>query len=227
MRVLFLLLVLANVAFLAWSQLIVPGGAGADPAPLSREIAPEKLRVVPADALAPVSVPQRPAASPSAPATGMARKCLEWGGFASDDVVRAEQALQPLDLGGRVSRRAAEEVASWWVVIPPQTGSQDLRQAAVRKAGELKKLGVQDYFIVQEQGTYRWALSLGLFRREEAAQARLAALESQGVRSARIVPREARAKVWLQVRDVDPALERRLRELAGQLDGSELRECVP
>ena len=32
-------------------------------------------------------------------------------------------------------------------------------------------------------------------------------------------------KVWLQVRGVDPALEMRIREIARQLDGSELRSC--
>jgi hypothetical protein len=223
MRALFLLLVLANVAFFAWSRLIAPGGSGADPQPLSRQIAPEKLRIVPAEELSRVSAPKPPAIAASA---GV--KCQEWGGFAPADAPRAEQALRALDLGERVSRRGPEDAPTWWVLIPPQAGSQNVRQAALRKADELKKLGVQDYFVVQEEGAYRWAVSLGVFRSEQAAQARLAAVQSQGVRSARVVPRDAHAaKVWLQVRGVDATLERRLRELASQLDGSELRECVP
>jgi hypothetical protein len=114
------------------------------------------------------------------------------------------------------------------VFIPPQTRTDDLRQAALRKAGELKKLGVQDYFIVQEEGPYRWAVSLGVFRSEEAAQARLAALRVQGVRSARVGPRDTQApKIWLQVKGVDGALEGRLQEIARAAEGTELRECVP
>ena len=46
MRTLFLVLLLANVAFFAWTRLVAQGGAGADPGPLARQISPEKLRVV-------------------------------------------------------------------------------------------------------------------------------------------------------------------------------------
>src|SRR6185295_5422808 len=102
-----------------------------------------------------------------------------------------------------------EEHAGWWVFIPPLTN----RQGALRKAAELKQLGVEDYFIVQEEGALRWALSLGVFRTEEAAQARLAALRAQGVRTARVGARETVVpKVWLQVKSVDAPLQARLKE---------------
>ncbi|HLS85394.1 MAG TPA: SPOR domain-containing protein, partial [Burkholderiales bacterium] len=135
---------------------------------------------------------------------------------------RAQAALARLALGARLTARQTEEHASWWVFIAPQ-GS---RQAAARKAGELKDLGVEDYFIVQDESRYRWALSLGVFRNEAAARERLAALRRQGVRSAEIGQREAVVpKVWLQVREVDAALEARLREVASGIEGSELRAC--
>jgi hypothetical protein len=79
---------------------------------------------------------------------------------------------------------------------------------------------------MQEEGPLRWSLSLGVFRTEEAAQARLAALREQGVRTAQVGQREtAVPKVWLQVRGVDPALERQLAKVARQMNGSELRSC--
>jgi hypothetical protein len=224
-RVVFLLLVLANVAFFAWARLIAAGGSGADPAPLAREIQPQKIRVVPPEELSRPSAP-KPAAAPP-PRAAPASKCLEWGAFAASDAARAGEALAPLALGERLAQRKTQESA-WWVFIPPQTGEGNPRQGALRKAGELKKLGVQDYFIVQEEGANRWAVSLGVFRTEDAAQARLAALRSQGVRSARMAPRDAPVpRVWLQVKGVDAQLEERLREIARQIDNSELRECVP
>lgn len=232
MRALFLLLVLANVAFFAWTRLFAPG-AGTDPAPLARQISPEKLRVVRPEELARLPatktvVAAAPAAEPAPPPPPARLKCIEWGAFAPADIARAESALAPLALGERLSQRRTEETAAWWVFIPPPSGNGSARQAALRKAGELKKLGVHDYFIVQEEGPNRWSLSLGVFRSEEAAQARLAALRGQGVRSARVGPRETQVpKVWLQVTAVDPALETRLREIAQQLEGSELRDCVP
>jgi hypothetical protein len=229
-RALFLLLVLANVAFFAWTRLGAPGGAGADPAPLGRQISPEKLRVVPPEELARLSAPKSVAvAAPPPPPQAQAQvKCIEWGAFAPAQATRAETALATLGLGERLSQRRTEETAGWWVFIPPPAPPASARQAALRKAGELKKLGVQDYFIVQEEGPNRWAVSLGVFRSEEAAQARLAALRSQGVRSARIGPRDMQvAKVWLQVKGVDAALEKSLQQAAQQQDGTELRECVP
>jgi hypothetical protein len=65
-----------------------------------------------------------------------------------------------------------------------------------------------------------------VFRTEEAAQARLAALREQGVRSARVGARDTVVpKVWLQVKGVDAPLQARLKEIARQIDGSELKDC--
>ena len=220
MRALFLVLLLANLALYAWWRYGAPADA-ADPAPLSRQIAPDKLKVVAPANLPPVSAAKPPPAS-ALPAPAGAVSCLEWGSFTVADAPRAEQALEPLGLGARLAQRRSDEPAGWWVFIPPQSN----RQGALRKAAELKQLGVEDYFIVQEEGAHRWALSLGVFRTEEAAQARLAALRGQGVRTARVGARETIVpKIWLQVKSVDAPLQARLKEIARQVEGSELKDC--
>jgi len=217
MRTLFFLLLLANVAFLAWSRFAGAPDAGGDPLPMARQIEPEKLKIIsPADLPA---AAQKPAPPPPAPPPVA---CLEWGSFTVADAPRAEKALEPLALGTRLAQRRSEEATSWWVFIPPQSS----RQSALKKTAELRALGVKDYFIVQEEGDHRWAVSLGVFRSAEAAQARLAALRGQGVRTAEVGPRETvAAKVWYQVTSVDAPLQARLRDLARQLEGSELKEC--
>jgi SPOR domain len=219
-RAFFLALLFANLALYAWWRYGVPENAA--PAPLSRQIAPDKLKVVaPAD-LPPVSAATKPPPSPPVPAPAGAAACLEWGSFTVADAPRAEQALESLGLGARVAQRRSEEQAGWWVFIPPQAN----RQSALRKAAELKELGVEDYFVVQEDGAYRWALSLGVFRTEEAAQARLAVVRGLGVRTARVGARETVVpKVWLQVKGVDAPLQLRLKEIARQVEGSELKDC--
>jgi SPOR domain len=218
-RVVFLVLVLVNLALYAWSRYGVPENTA--PAPISRQIAPEKVKVVaPADLPPPAAAVTKPPAA--APTAAAASSCIEWGSFSVADAPRAEKALEPLGLGARVAQRRSEEQAAFWVFIPPQAN----RQLALRKAAELKQLGVEDYFVVQEEGAYRWALSLGVFRTEEAAQARLAALREQGVRSARVGARDTVVpKVWLQVKGVDAPLQARLKEIARQIDGSELKDC--
>lgn len=219
MRTLFLLLLLANVVFFAWSRYVSPPEASADPAPLTRQIEPEKLKVVaPAELPPPSPLGARPAA------VSVGAKCIEWGSFTVADAPRAEKALEALALGPRLGQRRTEEQAGWWVFIPAQTNG---RSGAIRKATELKSLGVNDYFIVQEEGPHRWAVSLGVFRTEEAARARLAALRGQGVRSAQVGARETTVpKVWLQVKGVDGPLEAKLRDVAREIEGTELRACL-
>jgi hypothetical protein len=231
MRTLFLLLVLANVAVYAWWRYVSPADAGLDRQPLARQMEPEKLKIVPPAELArqpakkpaPVA-PSAQAAAGAGPASAATATgaCVEWGSFTLNDAPRAEKALEPLGLGERVAQRRTEETAGWWVFIP----SQGSRQAALKKAAELKNLGIDEFFVVVEEGQFRWALSLGVFRNEDAAQARLAALRTQGVRSARVGPREMVVpKVWLQVKSVDAPLQARLKEVAAQVEGSELRAC--
>jgi hypothetical protein len=228
-RTAFLILLLVNVGFFAWWRYGSPPDAAADPAPLARQIDPEKLKVVAPKDLPPPT-PVKPVAAIRAeppPPPPVALKCLEWGSFTLTDAPRAEKTLEPLSLGPRLSQRRTEETAGWWVFIPAQKAANP-RQAALRKASELRSLGIEDYFIVQEEGQHRWALSLGVFRTEDAARARLAALRSQGVRTATIGARETVVpKVWLQVKGVDPTLEAKLKELAVQVESTELRACPP
>jgi hypothetical protein len=228
MRALFLLLLFANLAAYAWWHYQSPADAGLDRLPLARQIEPEKLKIVPSAELAKPpakkpATPPPPAAPSTAPAAAAAPlACLEWGSFTLTDAPRAEKMLDPLALGTRLGQRRTEETAGWWVFMP----SQGSRQAALKKAAELKNLGIDEFFVVPDEGPYRWAVSLGVFRNEDAAQARLAALRTQGVRTARVGPREMVVpKLWLQVSAVDGATEARLKEIAAQIEGSELRPC--
>lgn len=232
MRLLFLLLLAANLAFFAWARFLAAPDPAVDRKPLAQELAPSKLRIVSEAELAKASPPAPAPAPPAVPALVAKPKpppapepiaCLEWGSFSPGDATRAEQRLAPLELGARLAQYRGEETAGWWVYIPPQAN----RAGALRKAAELKKLGVQDYFVVQDEGRLRWALSLGVFRAEDAAKAYLGALRAKGVKSALIGQRETRVpKLWFQVSGVEPALHARLQEIAREFEGATLHECA-
>ena len=165
----------------------------------------------------PDTTPQAPAQRPEPIA------CLEWGSFTLADAPAAAKVVGSLGLGGQMHERRTEETANWWVYIPPQS---DGRAGALRKTRELRALGVEDYFVVQEEGPNRWAVSLGVFRTEAAARARLAALQAKKVRSAEVGPRETRVpKVWLQMREIDPAKKEQLETVVSRIPGTELRAC--
>lgn len=215
MRAVFLFLVLVNLAFFAWANFVSEGDNQSDPRPKARQIAPEKLRIVPASTV-------KPAAELVSGAGGAVRACLELGGFSAADATRATEALAPLALGSRVTQRHVDDGAKWWVFIAPQATRQD----AQKKAAELKAIGVDDYFIVQDEGSLRHSLSLGVFKTEAAAASRLEALRAKGVRSAEHGVRDTPVhKVFIQVKAVDDALAAKLREIAQSFAGSELRAC--
>jgi hypothetical protein len=218
-RLLFLLLLAANLGFFAWTRFLAPPDPAVDRQPLARQLEPHRLRIVGGRELAKAATPK-----PASPAPEPARiACLEWGSFSPADATRAAQRLDPLALGARLAQYRGEETAGWWVHMPPQ-GS---RANALRKAAELRKLGVEDYFILQDPGPTRWALSLGVFSTEDAAKSHLQALREKGVRTAVIDPRETRVpKVWFQVRDVEAPLQGRLQAIAQEFEGATLHECA-
>lgn len=225
MRLLFLLLLAANLGFFAWTRFLARPDPAVDRQPLAQQLDPHKLRIVTERELARAPSPQPAKPEPVAPAPEpVTIACLEWGSFSPADGTRAVQRLEPLALGVRLAQYRGEETASWWVHMPPQ-GS---RAAALRKAGELKDLGVEDYFILQDAGPMRWALSLGVFSTEDAAKAHLQALREKGVRTATIDRRETRVpKVWFQLRDVDAPLQEKLQAIARDFEGATLHECAP
>jgi len=218
MRAIFLLLLAANLGFFAWARYYAPADAATDPEPLRRQIRPESIRLLGGPELAGLPA-LKPKPAPQAQSPGA---CIEWGGFALAEAPRAEQALEPLALGARLAQRRSEETAGWWVFVPPQPS----RAAALKKAAELKSLGVDDFFVIQDEGKTRWAISLGIFSSEDAARSRLEALRAKGVRSAQTGARETQvAKTWFQLRGAEAAQLARLRETAQAFPGTDLRDC--
>lgn len=221
MRAIFLLLLAANLALFAWWNFYASPDTAADPEPARRQVRPESIRLLTGTELTglPLLKPKPAAETPESTAAG---SCAEWGGFSVAEAPSAEQVLEPLALGARLVQRRSEEKAGWWVFIPPQ-GS---RPGAEKKTAELKALGVDDFFIIQEESSMRWAISLGVLSSEEAAKARLEALRANGVRSAQTGERDTQVtKIWFQVRGADAALQAKLKGFAQALPGTELRDC--
>jgi len=222
-RTAFFVLLLANLGFFVWAYF--GAGRGSDePQLVEQQLNPQEIRLLSADQVAKLAGERakqsldRPKAPPKAPVSA----CLELGGFSPGEVARVQQALEPLALGSRLSQRRAEEVANYWVFMPPLRN----RQAANLKAAELRKLGVEDFFIILEDPKLRFAISLGVFKTEEAARTRLAELRTKGVRTARVGARETPVqKVYFSIREVPDALATKLNDLRQAFAGTELKDC--
>lgn len=197
-----------------------------EPARLKNQLQASKLTLLTQEqATAPAALPAAEgAAAAAAPAAPPSYACTEVGNFLLADGRRFEAQVAALDLGDRQSRRnvAGQDISSYMVYIPPQ-GS---KEGADRKAGELKQLGVTNYFIMNESSPLRWGISLGVFKSETSAQSQLASLNKQGVHSARVAPRYSASKqLAYQFRDLDAATRARLEKIKTQFPEQELRSC--
>jgi len=229
MRALFLLLVLANLMFFAYAQVAREGADSGSRIP-QLQIAPEKIKQLKAAEQSPPGKPRKPGkAIPPAPprsAAAIPTACLEWGVFAGPTVTKAEAALAQLELPAGQVERLVADAGGYWVYMAPLKTKAEID----RKIGELKGLGVTEFFVVQDAGQWRNAISLGIFRTEEAAQAFLAKLKERGVRSAIAARRENFLKqVAFQVREPNPATVARLTELQKEFSGTEMKAgpCLP
>lgn len=198
MRALIFLLVLGNLLFLAWAQGYLGTSASPDAQRMERQLQPERLSIVgrgeaPARAPAAENETEKGAEkgadgeSEQNAEKPQATACLRWNGLATADVTRVEQLLAGKFPLFKLMRGPQAAHASYWVFIPPLANKQE----ADKKAGELKRLSVPEYFIVQDASPQRLAISLGIFSTEAAALERLEALRAKGVRSARVGARNA------------------------------------
>lgn len=217
MRTLFVVLLIANGAFFVlaagYAGRYLPDGR--EPERMAQQISPEKIRVLPIDA------PAKSAATASGlPARAVA--CVEFGGFSGDEARRVETQLDQIGITARLNVRKSEEQASYIVYLPPFP----TRAAADSAAAELRRIGVNDFFIIQDAGPFKLAISLGVFRNEDAAKAELTTLSQLGVKNAKSGERSTSVlKNYYQVRNVDQDLLSRLNELRSQYPGSDLHDC--
>jgi hypothetical protein len=216
MRTLFFILALANAAFFAFAWWDSGAVANADAQIVGQQLNREKIRLLlPEQVSALTRKPEPPKA---------ASVCLEWGAFVGSDVARAGQALEPLGLGAALTQRKQEDAAGFWIYIPPFAS----RQAATRRAGELKLLGVDDFYVVPDDPKWRNAISLGVYKTEEAAKASLDALRAKGVKRATIGARDAQhSKTYFQVHDANSTQAAKLNALKQVFAGTEVRQCAP
>jgi hypothetical protein len=165
-----------------------------------------------------------PAGAPSAPGPAPAFACTEIGPFDSADARRFEARLAALDLGDRQSRQTiqAQDVSSWLVHIP----SQGSKEAADKKAAELRSLGVTNFYVINTDTPLKYAISLGVFKTESSAQAMLAQLGKQGVHTARIAPRGLQTNHYVdRLRGLDAATRKRVEGFAERYDGADVKSC--
>ncbi|MHB1174333.1 MAG: hypothetical protein ACYCZJ_04340 [Sulfuriferula sp.] len=231
MRLLFLLLLLANLVVFAMLQW---GGDMSSAHRAHSSLHPERIalvgepRATPSPKISPVNAPL-PAPQPaqtSAPKPDANDKiCMTWGPVAPaqyDDVIAA---LDQLKLGERLSRQSLGTPGGpYWVYYPPLAS----KAAADNKLTELTNLGVRDLAVVRPAGPWQNAISLGLYAKQSIAEARVAELHKKGVQTVSIETRGKTPSLFT-LRDLDAAEQAKLTQLQQTYADTQLKrvDCAP
>jgi hypothetical protein len=103
--------------------------------------------------------------------------CYEWGVFSAANLTGAQSAVSNLSLKATVKEQSSLEAKRFWVYKPPLKSAE----AAQAKALELKTLGVNELYVVQE-AKWKNAISFGVFEDEQLATNLLNELRAKGVK---------------------------------------------
>ncbi|MDB5874125.1 MAG: hypothetical protein JWQ07_3567 [Ramlibacter sp.] len=214
LRLIVLLLLLANAAYFAWSQnLLAAWGVApaqqSEPQRLEQQIRPQAVRVIAGDEARRIE----------AQAAAKAPECLQAGPIEDSETAGLKQALEPWPVGSW-SLEASVEPARWIVYMGKYLTADNVS----RKKAELRQLGVS--FETLSNASLEPGLSLGGYTTEAEATQQLEGLGRRGVHTAKVVRErdEVRGQL-LKLPAVDEALRPRLDDLKAALNGKNLRPC--
>ncbi len=228
LRLLVLLLALANVAYFAWSQgALAPLGMApsvqTEPQRLATQIRPEAIRLLTADEALQIensSSAARPGNGASAAADAAASECLQAGLFNEQQTTALRASLEKSLPAGSWQFESSAEPARWIVYM----GKYANEDALAKKRSELRQLGVAFRSVNNE--ALAPGLALASFAQQAEADKELARIATKGVRTARVVQERAEARGQiLKLAAVDAALRAQLDALKPQLEGKALRPC--
>jgi hypothetical protein len=154
-RASFLILLLGNILFLAWSLWVA--------APASSDLAPAPPGDARSMQLTKEAAPQAAAAArPDRAARAAMATCVSFGPFADDaSLTAASQRLEGLGYAAR-RRTAADEVAAGqWVSVTDLATPED----AANALNALRRAGLADAYVVTDSAPGTTTISVGAFQR--------------------------------------------------------------
>lgn len=216
LRLIVLLLLLANGGYYAWSQgYLLSWGVGpvqqSEPQRLAQQIRPEAVRVLKPDELRRIETVA--AQTPRPP------ECLASGLLDEGAVTALRTSLESWPAGSWTFEQLVEP-PRWIIYMGKYAGVEQV----ARKRAELRQLGIS--FEALSNPELEPGLSLGGFANEPAAQRQLEVLAERGVRTARVLQeRPEQRGQRLVLASVDDNLRPRLEELKAVLNTRPLRPC--
>lgn len=217
LRLLVLVLLLANGLFFAWSHGLLRA-YGFAPAPvnepqrMAQQIRPESIKLLSASEIKRVEAQVQADLAP--------KECLQAGPFDDAQAATLRKALESALPSGSWQLEEAK-VAAQWIVYMGKYATAELQ---AKKRAELHGMGIKSDSV--SSPALEIGLSLGGFETEAAAKAELARLAPKGIRTAKVVQeREAGTANVLKLPALTEMLRAKLADLKPALAGKPLKNC--
>jgi hypothetical protein len=217
LRLLVLVLLLANGIYFAWSQRylemygLAPHTSN-EPQRVAQQIKPEAVQLLSPDDLK--------KAEALAQAEQAPKECLQAGPFSDEQAATLRKALDAALPGGGWQIDPVKESARW-IVYMGKYASADLQ---AKKQAELAGMGIKANGVANPE--LRPGLTLATLESEAAAKTELANFVRKGIRTAKVVQeREAGVSHQLKLPAVSAAMKSQLQDVKAALQGHGLKSC--
>lgn len=215
LKISFWILLAANVVLFVFQQTYfdAPVEEKREPERLSQQVRADELRLVLPDEISrSVKTPVVPKPSsamttinPAEMALAIEKRntCLDIGSFSKEQSTQFEQLLSNLSIKAEnIQKTSQAEGGPYMVMIPPSSSKAE----ADKKIGEVKASGIDNFFLIQEPGKFKWAISLGVFKTLDAAASYAANVKQKGLASVQVAPRgNAKEKINYKLTNLNDA----------------------
>lgn len=162
-----------------------------------------------------------PAPVAALPNPGDTPICIAFSNLGTEDVDRIKTLVSSLGDAVKLQVNGVQP-ASYWVNIPPSGG----KDGANRRGEILARAGITDFIIVRESGPNQYAVSLGLFRSEEAARRLVEQLQKKSIKTAVITTRDNTGKAArAEIRGLSAMLQPLQTDIQSRLKNVQNDEC--
>jgi hypothetical protein len=180
MKRFFWLLVFINLGLLAYFNIgyILPGS----PEIKLTEINPDKIKLLSQAEID--SLPKKAESSLPVVEAQPVAMCFEWGIFSDTSLATAQKTLAKMAIQATTKEENSNQPKRYWVYRAPAKSTVE----AQKRAAELKELGIEDLFVVQED-KWKNAISFGIFEDEQLANKLVQELKEKGVKNVEKITR--------------------------------------
>ena len=171
-----------STAVVPGAQVVIVSSPVAASAPLATEKPATVAASAPAPARASAALPGPVPVHMQGGKVVATKNCMEWGEFSGDDMALASKVLAGMKFGDKLTQRTVEYDKGYWVYVPPLRN----KAAINKKIEEIRAAGIEEYFVVPGSGKWHNAISLGVFKTEEAAKHFQSSLKKKGLRALQV-----------------------------------------